>query len=300
MLLFTLIVMLFIIFLIKARDIMFGYAVLEKKRSSDEIFRLLEYTEIYDRKHYYNKEFEKLVVKSEDGFSLTAHYLKCYKESNSVIILLHGYSVDHHRSCQYLEFFENEGFNILLVDQRAHGESEGKYTTYGCYEVKDLDLWVKLLREKIGKDLIIGIHGHSMGAATALLYSVQGEGIVSFIIAEAGYSEAEKLLKSKLHKHRIPSFPFYQLTCNKIKHKCGFDIKEVCPINVVKESNIPILFIHGDRDELVPCNMGIDMYEAKKDHKKIYIVKGGMHNTCYSKDKNRYEEVVSKFIKENI
>lgn len=55
MLLFTLIVMLFIIFLIKARDIMFGYAVLEKKRSSDEIFRLMEYTNVYDRKHYYKQ-----------------------------------------------------------------------------------------------------------------------------------------------------------------------------------------------------------------------------------------------------
>lgn len=104
MLLFTLIVMLFIIFLIKARDIMFGYAVLEKKRSSDEIFRLMEYTNVYDRKHYYKQQFEKLTIKSDDGFKLTAHYLECYKESNSIIIFLHGYSVDHHRSCQYIDF----------------------------------------------------------------------------------------------------------------------------------------------------------------------------------------------------
>lgn len=300
MLLFTLIVMLFIIFLIKARDIMFGYAVLEKKRSSDEIFRLMEYNNVYDRKHYYKQQFEKLTIKSDDGFKLTAHYLECYKESNSIIIFLHGYSVDHHRSCQYIDFFIEKGFNILLVDQRSHGESEGKYTTYGSYEVRDLNLWVNLMIEKFGGNCVIGIHGHSMGAATALLYSGEGEGKVKFIISEAGYSDAEELLKSKLHKHKIPVFPFYKLTCRKIKSKCGFGMKDVRPIDIVKGSNIPILFIHGDMDELVPCRMGIDMYRAKKDHKAIYIVKDGMHNTCYSKDKNIYEEVVSRFINENI
>ncbi|MEG2935341.1 MAG: alpha/beta hydrolase [Clostridium sp.] len=300
MLLFTLIVMLFIIFLIKVRNIMFGYAGLEKKRSSDEIFKLMEYTKIYDRNHYYKQHFEKLTLISEEGFKLTAQYLKCQKQNSSVIILLHGYSVDHHRSCQYIDFFLTKGFNILLVDQRSHGESEGKYTTYGCYEVKDLNLWVNLMIEKLGYNSIIGIHGHSMGAATALLYSVEGIGKVRFIISEAGYSDAAELLKSKLNKHRIPVFPFYQLTCQKIKSKCGFRIKDICPIDIVKDSSIPILFIHGDIDELVPCKMGTDMYRSKKDPKAIYIVKDGMHNTCYSKDKNIYEEVVSKFINENI
>lgn len=300
MLLFTLIVMLFIIFLIKARDIMFKYAVLEKKRSSDEIFRLMEYTKIYDRNHYYKQHFEKLTLISEEGFKLTAQYLECKQQSSSVIILLHGYSVDHHRSCQYIDFFLAKGFNILLVDQRSHGESEGKYTTYGYYEVKDLSLWVNLMIEKLGYNSIIGIHGHSMGAATALLYSVEGRGKVRFIISEAGYSDAAELLKSKLHKHRIPVFPFYQLTCQKIKYKCGFRIKELCPIDIVKSSNIPILFIHGNIDELVPCRMGIEMYKAKKDRKSIYIVKDGMHNTCYSKNKSMYEEVVTNFINDNV
>lgn len=279
---------------------MFGYAVLEKKRSNDEIFKLMEYTKIYDRAHYHNQKFEKITVKSEEGFKLVAHYLSCDEGSHSVIIILHGYSVDHRRSCQYIDFFREKGFNILLVDQRSHGESEGQYTTYGSYEVKDLNLWVNLMFEKLGENCVIGVHGHSMGASTALLYSVEGEGMVSFIIAEAGYSDAGELLKSKLHKHKIPIFPFYQLTCQRVKAKCGFRIKDVCPINIVQNSNIPILFIHGDMDELVPCRMGIDMYKAKKDPKDIYIVKEGMHNTCYSRDKKIYEEVVSKFIKENI
>lgn len=279
---------------------MFGYAVLEKKRSNDEIFRLMEYTKIYDRDHYHRQKFEKITVKSEEGFKLVAHYLSCDEGSGSVIIILHGYSVDHHRSCQYIDFFKENGFNILLVDQRGHGESEGQYTTYGNFEVNDLGIWVNLMKEKLGDHCIIGIHGHSMGAATALLYSVKGQGKVKFIIAEAGYSDAEELLKSKLHKHKIPVFPFYQLTYQKVKVKCGFKIKDVCPINIVKNSNIPILFIHGDMDELVPYRMCIDMYKAKKDHKGIYIVKEGMHNTCYSRDKKIYEEVVSKFIEDNI
>ena len=300
MLLFTLIVIAFMIFLIKARDIIFGYVVLEKKRSRDEIFRILEHERIYYRAHYHRQNFERLTIKSKEGFNLTGHYLTSEKGVNSVIIILHGYSVDHHRSCQYIDFFKEMGFNILLLDQRSHGESEGKYTTYGSFEVMDSELWVNLMKEKLGENSTIGIHGHSMGAATALLYSIKGEGKVKFIIAEAGYSDVEKLLKGKLHKHKIPLFPFYQLTSHKIKGRCGFKVKDVCPINIVKESKIPILFIHGDRDELVPCSMGIDMYRAKDGCKGIYIVKDGMHNTCYSKDKKRYEAVVSKFIYENI
>lgn len=299
-LLFILIVMLIIISLIKARDIMFRCAVEERKRSADEIFRLMEYTEIYNRCNYDKLGFEKLTIESKDGLKLRGYYLPSDKKSNSAIIILHGYGVDHHRSCQYIDFFIGKGFNILLVDQRSHGESEGLYTTYGYYEVQDLDLWVDYIRWKLGSNLIIGIHGHSMGAATALMYSKIGEGKVQFIISEAGYSNAENLLKTKMHKLKIPIFPFYKLTCNKIKSRCRFNVKDISPVDIVKESNIPILFIHGDEDELVPWKMAMDMYNTKRKPKTLYIVRGGMHNTCYSREKIRYEKVVEKFLTENV
>lgn len=299
MLLFTLILIVLIILMIIISDVMFNLAVKEKKRSEDDIFNAMEKFKIYDRVDYYKENFEKLALKSKEGFNLVGYYLNANKKSEMVIILLHGYGVDHHICCKYINFFREKNFNILLLDQRGHGKSEGKYTTYGVYEVIDLDLWINLIKEKVGENCIIGIHGHSMGAAIALLYSVKGEGKVKFIIAEAGYSDIEDILKYKLKKYKIPITPFYQIISWKIKLKCKFNLKDARPIDIVAKSKIPILFIHGDKDELVPCSMAVDMYNIKKNNKELYIVEGGMHNTCYSIDKNNYESIVSKFINEH-
>lgn len=287
---------LFIIF-IKTINCLFYYATLGKKRDKIETFNSLYTMGLYSLDEYEKLKLEELIVQSKDGYKLKGYYLNCNLPSKKIIILLHGYLVGHYRSCQYIKFFIKEGFNILLVDQRGHGNSEGTYATYGRYECEDLDLWVSCIRQKVGEKCFIGVHGHSMGAATGLMYSVLGKNKIDFIISESAYANAIEVIKRKLNKYKIPFFPFYNLTNHKIKKVCGFSLGEISPMDMVKESKVPIMFIHGDQDELIPCYMSMEMYEIKKGIKSLCIIPRAKHNTCYATNQEKYENEVKNFLK---
>lgn len=289
------IIVIFII-IISAINCLFKYATLGKKRDKVETFENLFTMGLCSLNEYEKLKLEELVIKSKEGYNLKGYYLNCDVPSNKVIILLHGYLVGHYRSCQYINFFIKEGFNIFLVDQRGHGNSEGTYATYGRYECEDLDLWVSYIRKKIGEACFVGVHGHSMGAATGLMYSVLGRNKINFIISESGYSNVVDVIKGKLNKYKIPFFPFYNLTNYKIKKICGFSLGEVCPMDMVRKSEIPIMFIHGDEDELIPCCMSMEMYEIKKGIKSLCIIPNAKHNTCYATNKEKYEKEVKNFL----
>ncbi|MEG1255741.1 alpha/beta fold hydrolase [Clostridium sp.] len=293
---FIAILMIVALILFRITACIFSYMVLGEKPSGDYIFNVLKDMGFHTLDEYGKLEFKKLMIKSKEGYDLRGYYLSSHKLSNKVIIVLHGYTANHYRSCQYIDFFLKEEFNILLVDQRGHGESGGIYATYGYYECEDLDLWVNLMKRELGSNSFIGIHGHSMGAATVLMYSSIGRDKVKFIIAEAPYSNGAELIKVKLKKYMIPVFPFYKLVTHEVKKKCKFIMDSINPIEVIKENNTPIMFIHGTKDELVPYDMSINMYNVKSGVKKLYIIPEAMHNTCYSTNIARYEKEVKEFL----
>ena len=213
------------------------------------------------------------------------------------MILVHGYSANYHIHMPFARLFLNEGFNVLLVDQRAHGGSEGKYTTYGYYEKNDIDGWIKYLEGKNGEDIYIGLHGQSLGGATVLMCGVNNNK-VKFIIDDCGFSNGKEEIKHEFDKQRyIPFKPVYWLLRKKIKCRCNFDMDEVNPLKEIQNSNKPILFIHGKEDKLVPYTMTEDMYNKRANKEDIlYLVEDADHMECYGANREKYEEVVRKFI----
>lgn len=213
------------------------------------------------------------------------------------MILVHGYSANYHIHMPFTRLFLNEGLNVLLVDQRAHGGSEGEYTTYGYYEKNDIDRWIKYLEDKNGKDLYIGLHGQSLGGATVLMCGVNNDK-VKFIIDDCGFSNGKEEIKHEFDKQRyIPFKPVYWLLRKKIKHRCNFDMDEVNPLKEIEKSNKPILFIHGKEDKLVPYTMAEDMYNKRGNKEDLlYLVEDAGHMECYGANREKYEEVVRKFI----
>lgn len=64
--------------------------------------------------------------------------------------------------------------------------------------------------------------------------------------------------------YHLPSFPLINFTALKAKHKAKFKFSDVSPIEAVKMSSLPVMFIHGKEDKFVPAYMSEDMYNAKK------------------------------------
>jgi fermentation-respiration switch protein FrsA (DUF1100 family) len=276
----------------------FNKMTLDKRMTLEEGFNYLQKKGLYSREEFEELPREEIEIKSKDGLKLKGVFIENFKDNKKVMIIVHGYTVVHVYALQFVNMFLKEGFNVLLIDQRSHGKSEGKYATYGYHEKYDLDLWVSWVRQRIGKDAVIGLHGQSMGGGTVLEYAGINK-YVRFIIADCPYSDMRKLMKHQFNKlNHIPMIPFIYLVNMRLKRLAKFSIKDVSPINAIKDKEIPIFFIHGSEDDYVPTHMSKDMYKVKKGYKKLLIVEGAVHANAYSTDKELYEREVHNFLED--
>lgn len=276
----------------------FNKAFTTHKKTEEEAYRYLEAKGILDKEIYKEVDREEVVIKSKEGYKLKGYLLEKYKDSNKYIILVHGFTGNNHVHMAFARFFINEGFNILVVDERNHGSSEGKYPSYGYFEKEDINGWIDYLHNrKNGEKLFLGLHGQSMGGATVLMCGSRNDK-VDFIIDDCGYSSAKKEVLWEISKVLpLTKNIIYKLLRLKVKYLIGFDIEDVNPIEDILKANKPIMFIHGDEDKLVPCEMAIEMFSARNNNKDVlFIVEGADHMWAYPKEKKEYERKVHDFI----
>lgn len=250
-----------------------------------------------DYRNYEDIPVEEVTIKSEDGLNLKGYYHNAYPESNKVVIINHGYTANHYVTYQYTDVFFEEGYNVLLVDMRSHGESEGDIASYSYNESKDMGLWVNFIKSKVGENAYIGLHGQSMGAATVLSYGGQHPEEIKFVIEDCGFTTAREAIKFQFEEAKIPFWPLYDLVRGRINRKYDFDLNDISPSDAIVNSDVPTLFIHGTADNIVPTWMTEEMYNKKKGEKDmLYLVEGAGHMESYSKDKEMYKAKIREFL----
>lgn len=263
---------------------------------------LKEYSkEITDGIKYINsQEFKWVETLSFDGLKLAGRYFD--KKSDKTIILFHGYRSSAARdfSCavkMYIDF----GFNVLLVDQRSHGRSEGRLITFGIKERYDVLSWVKLISEKYSAKNII-IDGISMGATTVLLAGeLDLPREVVGIIADCGFTSPIDIIKivGKKSYNINPSFfiPILNFCC---KIFGGFSLYAANTVEAVKNCKLPILFIHGKADNFVPAEMSERAYSGAQENCRLLLVENAGHGLSFLVDKERVVLELEEFIKKCI
>jgi len=270
-----------------------------KLQTYENIFGYLEKTGVYSRDRFEALAKKEVKVTSQDGLTLSGYVLDAYPNSKKWVIIVHGYTVSSHVSAQYVDMFQLEGFNVLLIDQRRHGNSEGEYTTYGYHEKYDVQTWVTWLLDHYGSDITIGLHGQSFGGGTVLEYLAIAHPNVKFAIADCPYSDLTELMRYQLSVlNKIPAFPLLSLIDRQLERKAGFRLKQVSPIKAVEQSTLPVMFVHGTEDRYVPTHMSKDLYKHKPEPKRLLLVDGAVHADAYSVDPKRYSEEVHSFIRE--
>ncbi|MBO6046195.1 MAG: alpha/beta hydrolase, partial [Erysipelotrichaceae bacterium] len=233
-----------------------------------------------DKEWIDNQTFKDVELKTFDDLILRGKYLEAENKTNKILLAVHGYHADNFRDFSYyLRFYHDLGFNILMPDNRAHGTSDGNYSSFGWYERLDVLEWIHALQAHYEyAPLQIVLHGISMGAATVLM--VSGEKLpedVKCIISDCSYTTAIEEFKAVLSKHHLPSFLFVPSANLVSKRKLGFDFNDASAIRMVAKSTTPTLFIHGDDDNLVPDNMVYELYNACSAPKDLLVIKGAKH-----------------------
>lgn len=225
---------------------------------------------------------QKWTITARDGAKLVGKYYQNV-EGAPVVIMFHGYRSSAIRDGMgAFKACKDDGYNILMVDQRAHRESGGKCITFGVKERYDCVDWIHEVCRKCGKDIKIILIGLSMGAATVMMATgLNLPENVKGVIADCGYSTPKDILQTVIKMMKLPvslAYPFVKLSA-KIYGK--FDLEGASATEALANCKVPILFIHGEADELVPCEMSRGNYEACASEKELYTVAGAGHGLSY-------------------
>jgi len=235
---------------------------------------------------------------NDEANQLAALYVPAKTMSKKTVIISHGYKGDGETMANYAYMFHKMGYNVLLPDDRGHGDSAGKYISFGWQDRRDYLGWIKKLLQVNGHHTDIVLFGVSMGGATVSMMS--GEQLpkqVKAIIADCGYTSVEEelayLLKRQFH---LPKYPFVPLVSFINRHRMGYFLRDVSSVEQLRHNHLPIFFIHGEQDVYVPSWMLKKNYQATNSPKQMWQVPNASHAESFWIDPAEYQKHVSAFL----
>lgn len=242
--------------------------------------------------------FEPVTIESFDGLKLHGRYYHT-ADGAPLEILMHGYKSHPYRDCAGGHALARKmGFNILVADQRAHGESEGNTITFGIKERRDCLSWIRWANSRFGNQTPLILSGISMGGATVLMTAdLDLPENVSCIMADCPYSSPAAIIEKVCQDKHYPvklCRPFLYLGALLF---AGIRLNESSAIQAVTKTRIPILLIHGEDDRFVPCDMSREIAAYCKGNVQLHTFPHASHGLCYMIDPVRYEKTVLDFLK---
>lgn len=259
--------------------------------------------EIICRKEWLdNCKKEDKYILSFDDLKLHAVEIKNENKSNIYVIICHGYTGSINDMYKYGYQFYKKGYNLLLLDLRGHGKSEGSYIGMGYHDRLDVKKWIEYLIANNGEEIEIVLYGVSMGAATVMFTA--GENMLSnvkAVIEDCGYTSIWDEFKYQIKMiYKLPVFPILNFASIVTKIKAGFFLEEGNIIKRLEKSKIPMMFIHGKLDKYVPFEMLDKLYESYNGEKDKLVVENAAHSGSEKILKEKYWERVFLFLEKYI
>ena len=242
---------------------------------------------IKTREELLTSSYELKEITSFDGLKLTGYYFN--NDSDKTIIMFHGFHTTAFNNFGYqTRYFLAHKYNVLVVNQRSHVGSEGKYSTYGQKESKDVLSWVNFVEQDNNiKDIYL--YGISMGATSiAFASEYLTNSKVKFLILEGIFSSVDELTNHIVKSQHIPTF-FFKHSIRLLSHLVtGIKWNDKRTMDALKNNLIPTIFVHGTKDIVAIKDFFIDNYNACLSKKYQIIVEGAPHALCalHAKDKH--------------
>ncbi len=246
-------------------------------------------------------DLEEMEIRAFDGTRLHGYYKEAGQKTTKTIICVHGWHGSALKDAPlYSHWLVDYNMNILYIDLRSYGKSEGRYTTYGVLDSKDVLSWVNHIIGIVGEDAQIALFGISIGGNTVCSIADKVPKQVKCIIDDCGYTscwdQMVHMVKNVLHMPVI--FLYSAEFFNRII--AHFSLKGSNAKKSLRNSNVPVLFIHGVKDKSVPASMGLELHEACRNSKEIHLFEGVPHCRSYFENKEAYTRIVLTFLAKHL
>ena len=252
----------------------------------------------YDISWYDALEKTDYIVKADDGYALHVQYLQNPKPTDRYILISHGYTDNRLGSLKYTRMYLDLGFNVILYDLRGHGENEVTFCTYSIRESRDLNALIQDCRDRYFNASLFGLHGESMGSATSVAV-LKYKPRVDFVVADCGFSEIISVMQGGLRGMHLPSFMVYVASFwSRLLH--GYSFRKMRPIDSLADNQVPILFIHGEKDDFILPSHSEAMQKATQGYSELHLIPGAAHAASVLTAPEDYQRYVSEFLKKAV
>jgi dipeptidyl aminopeptidase/acylaminoacyl peptidase len=231
-------------------------------------------------------DFQEVELVAEDGVKLSAWYTP--PQNGCVILLAHGYGL--HRMEDFYSLFASHGYGVVAWDFRAHGNSEGEFSSLGYYEALDVKTALDFALAQPGVEHIGG-WGGSMGAVTMIRAAAQYPEIEA-LVADSPFVT----LKDELEL-RVPFPVLRPLIRFFAENESGIKLEQVSPLeDISKISPRPVFIIQGMSDGMVPLESAQRLYDAAGEPCQLWTEPSVPHlNMFYYHEAEYTERVVGFF-----
>lgn len=237
-----------------------------------------------------------------DGYKLHANYAAAADASRKTAVIVHGYGACSINMMHIARMFRDSlGYNVLLPDLRRHGLSEGAAAQMGWLDRLDVLDWSRLAHS-IFSDTLQVYHGISMGAASIM--NASGEETPDYVrgfIADCGFSSLRDVVIKLADERALPGKAIMDNLEPMVLKRFGWSVSDDVPSRQVAKCAKPMLFIHGNADQLVPEYMSHINFDSKTNgYREIWIADGSNHAFSYPDHPAEYTALVRKFLKEHV
>ena len=267
---------------------------------SEKLSDFLEYAKAQGEK-LAQMHLETVAITAEDGTKLIGHLYR-HPDAKRTILAMHGWRSGWARDFGMVaDFWHQNGCNVLYAEQRAQGESGGEYMGFGMLERYDCLDWVHYLCRNGFDDKPMYLAGVSMGGATVLMSAAFDlPPCVKGIMADCAFTSAQDIWKHVARNNiRMAYTGLHALIASDIcKRKIQLGSADFTTIEAMKESRVPVLFVHGTDDCFVPVEMTYENYKACSAEKRLFVVPGADHGMSYFVDPEGYRAAMLNFFKD--
>lgn len=256
-----------------------------------------EADESFKHTHGHREDF---VVQSFDGISLNGWKVRAENPNGTWVLLFHGVSDNRVGVVGQSEFLLQNGYSVVMMDARSHGDSGGPIATYGWLERRDTSAVIDALETSERPQHLFAL-GESMGAGIAL----QSAGVdprIEAVVAEASFANLQEAAYDYAGLREYPWLgktlfaPGAWLMVYRGEHLAGFPGAEVSAVKAVAARPFPVFIICDAEDHALPCRHSEMIFRAARGQKEFWRVPGAYHTAAVGFEPEEFKRRVLGFL----